>query len=353
MAISAVSVRDFVANGNEDDIEGAPSHPIDQGKFSDSDQLWFRKTMECERIARLEVLAQEFFRLLMPNQPETRLGEDESTGLSYVLSQAVPRFHSLPRNQKQKFTNGAYRGLGLILIIAIFLQEIDLRNTNLGLNDNNEVIKIDGDWCFAALRDPSAWADQPRDISPELIDSLPYPMGIHTYHWIGLVKNSLAQVDSEYVNPAELSHTPHFRAEINQAILQILLTPEDYLTAFVETFIEEEAYLHLDFMLARTLQLKESALHNESFREYLASEQALIDAEAHLQRIKCFETHGNTPIISQDCHSTIGTIVHQQLRELRQSVLVAPIESPLSLSQTIEPGNQNLHGYQRISHLDF
>jgi hypothetical protein len=347
MTLTPIDIRNFVPNGIE--VEGVTAHPIDQGSFPGSSKIWFRKQMENEKIARLEVLAQEFFRLLIPGQPETRLAWNEDNNIFYVLSESIPRVRSLPKNQAQKFTRGDYKGLGLIVVIAIFLQEIDLRNSNLCLKDN-KIVKIDGDWCFAALRDPASWAAKPREITPELIDALPYPIGISTYHWIGLVRKGLAQIDSEYINPDELSNTPYFRAEINQAILKILLTPKEYLQPFIEMFVPEEVELFLNFMLERQQQLKKSALQNESFQEYLQTKQALVDAKQLLQQIKEFVVHCEKP--EQDGEfENLNKQVQQLLNELCIQVRssIDKPESPFLQKTAVPQSAKENNWFQSLS----
>jgi hypothetical protein len=297
MAAPLIDSTTFIPNGGGG--QGLYSHKISQGTLTDSEKLWFRKEMESPADARSEALAQEFFRLLIPRQPETFLAWDETLGTYYILSEAVPGFRFLPENQKERFTRGDFPGLGQIVIGSIFLFEIDLKNGNLVLNENNEVVKIDGDWSFAGIKCPEKFGNKPNKITPELIASLPYPLGFYTFNWFGMVEKGVAKLTSKFVNPADLSKAPHFREEMNQAMLKILLLPDSYITQFVDAFIPAGADRYTEFMRKHRDQLKASALQNASFRAYLLSDNALTDAVEHLEHIQKFTVQGNTRIVSE------------------------------------------------------
>ncbi len=53
------------------------THTVVRGKLAYLDKTWVCKRVSSEIIARGEVLAQEFNRLIIPGQPETRLAKDD------------------------------------------------------------------------------------------------------------------------------------------------------------------------------------------------------------------------------------------------------------------------------------
>ena len=72
--------------------------------------------MESGSVASLEVLAQEFFRLIAPSQPETRIACHPNLNTFFVLSEEIIGYKPLPTNSPKKFTQGSYPGLGQIMI---------------------------------------------------------------------------------------------------------------------------------------------------------------------------------------------------------------------------------------------
>lgn len=111
------------------------------------------------------------------------------------------------------------QALGQVLVVAMFLQETDLKNGNIGLDDQSRVAKIDGDWCFSEGRIKNKYG-----LTPSAIASLPYPKDFHAFNWLDLVKEGIASPTSEIVNPElrhpELRNAPQFQAEVNQAIMK-------------------------------------------------------------------------------------------------------------------------------------
>src|SRR5580765_875256 len=56
---------------------------------------WFFKQVADTTIGLREVVAQEYFRLIIPGQPKTRLVKDKTGSHIYVISKEIPQFTSL------------------------------------------------------------------------------------------------------------------------------------------------------------------------------------------------------------------------------------------------------------------
>lgn len=265
------------------------SHWTRRGTLPDSQQTWFCKTMRDPMAAKIELLAQEFFRFLIPHQPETRLAADKNHTL-HVLSQEVPGYKSLPLNQQNNFSNGVFTGLGQALVCSVFLEEVDLKNGNICLDEENRVIKIDGDWCFAELKTDYT-EDRSFNLSPKTIASLPYPMDFPAFEWLDYTVKWVKNRESKIVNPT-LSNSKQFRTEVNEAILKICLLPDSFIEAFTEFYLPSEGKRFSDLMKARRDILKQSALQNNSFKDYLKTQEAKNAVNAVLEQIKTFKSAG-------------------------------------------------------------
>ncbi|MCL9685450.1 hypothetical protein LOX96_15210, partial [Legionella sp. HCPI-6] len=306
-------------------VMGVFSHTISKGMLPDSSKIWFNKQMGSESDARLEVLAQEFFRLLVPGQPETRLAWDPVLKTYHVLSEDVPGFRNLPEDQQQEFTKGTYYGLGQVSLIAAFLHEIDFKNGNVGINNHNQVVKLDGDWCFACLREPSEYGAKLSKITPELLASLPYPKGIYAYNWLDIRMTNINYPTSRLVD-ASLANAPHFRNEVNQAILKILLLPDSYLKNFVDAYMPNSttADQFIDYLQKRRDELKIAAKQDKSFQTYLTSQAAQEDVRNHLIHMKGFVANGSQPIIKPSPFSTLDMDYKSLIDELIPPVMPKP-----------------------------
>src|SRR3990167_8595193 len=281
-----IDINEFILMNNNQQIgTGALfSHTVSRGKLKSDPQqkVWICKEIQDPALAKLEILAQEFFRVLIPHQPETLIAKNLSTNTHYILSEEVVGYKNLPTGQAENFNNGSFTGLGQVIVGSMFLQEIDLKNGNLGLDDKNQVIKIDGDWCFAEERFPGAY-----NLTEEAIEKLPYPSGYYTFNWLDLVKGGVQHGISNIVN-AQTSVSPQFRSEVNQAMLKICLLPDSFITKFVDTYMPAGGQRFIDIIKSRRDMLKESALKNSSFLDYLSTHVAQQDAVSLISHLKLF-----------------------------------------------------------------
>ena len=276
------------------------THAVVKGRLDCSDDTWICKKVERESVARFEVLSQEFHRLMNPGQPETRVAKDIN-GHYFVLSKEVVGGRPLPFNQPQRFSRGVYTGLGQILVTSVFLNEIDLNTGNLLINRFNKVIKLDGDWSMAALTHAELLAEKAADITPALLSSLPYLPGYFAYNWLDIRRFGVDHI-SQIFDDGLLS-AQHYKAEIHQAILQILLLPKSYMNAFIASYLPaEEKEVFMRTFLLRQAELKESAMQLDSFREYLASSKALDRVQAHFENMQVFAVNQCFPVLKAGEH---------------------------------------------------
>ncbi len=288
-------------------VKGTFSHKIDMGQMPFSHNNWFRKEIINPVEARIEGLAQEFFRLIIPNQPRTCVAKNPALGTYYTLSEEIPGYRLLPEGEQRNFTSGKYHGLGQIMLLAAFLQDIDLKNSNVCLNYNDQVLKIDGDWCFASVQYPMSYKNETMPLTPELIDKLPYPHNFYTHNWLDIIMVERRKPSNYIVDAVQLSTAPRFRTEINQAMLKILLTPDSYMRKFVDAFIPvgTTADTYIDFLHERREQLKACALQNASFQAYISTWIASDVADAHFLHMRHFTVNDNYAVVSASDYSTL------------------------------------------------
>ncbi len=124
-------------------------------------------------------------------------------------------------------TKGVYTGLGHILVASIFSHEIDLNTGNLLINRQNKIVKFDGDWSLAALMHPDVLRGKPANITSNLLSQLPYLPNYFAYNWLDIRRFGESHPSTLFTD--DLLLAPHYRAEINQTILRILLLPESYI----------------------------------------------------------------------------------------------------------------------------
>jgi hypothetical protein len=331
------------------------SHAAHRGTLtSEPDRSFFIKKMEDSVVANSEVLAQEFFRLIMPYQPETRTAElveevvvDGTTKEAhsyYVLSEEVKGYRALPATESVHFGDGTYTGLGQAVVCAMFLQEIDLKNGNIGLDERGRVVKIDGDWCFAPLNDDK-FSRFSYAITPEGIESLPFPKGFYAFNWLDAIHQGTLKPVSRLIAP-ELSEAPLFRKEVNEAILMLCLLPDELIDRFVKSYAPRETQEKLLVLMKERLQqLRVSAARTPSFVDYLKTPEASEAKAKVIAQINAFKTYG-TSLLSPEKQVALPRKIEEQEKQLMTLVVENECQKVLKrLRRSCDPADRMLHSF--------
>lgn len=306
--------------------------PFTQGslvRLKDSDKTWICTQVDSEDAAWHRLVSQEFFRLMLPYQPETRVVCDDKEGDFYILTEQVLGFQPLPEinDGSEEWTFGeyqryrsdyatqasqrhleetptigySYHELGSILILAVLVHQDTLSSPlNLGIDHKNRAVMIDGSRCFSQIIDP----DVPfisRDITPDLLKSLPIPDGYFAKKWLHYITDSRftghnwneATYKAVGNNLKNLSKEPRFREEMNRTMLKILVMPNWFLDQFFTLLPAFVCQSYSDFFRQRRDELIHSALQNSSFQAYLSTPKALKviqDFVKHVQTFKAEDT---------------------------------------------------------------
>ena len=251
--------------------------------------MWYMKKIKNNNAAIRELVGQEFFRLLIPNHPKTRITNDGASP-SYVLSKEVPSFQTLDEIPqtivKEHIQNHVYKGLGDVLVVSLLLNEIDLKFGNLGIDDQDHFIKIDGDWCFARLTEQ--FKSHNFIINEKGLRDLPFLFESYAFNWLDIILADTLKTSKIF--DKDFSKDLYFRAEVNSTILRILILPDDLIKAFINSYITgEDAANIYNEITQRKSALKEAALANKDFKEYVKSDPAketFINYRNYLQNFK-------------------------------------------------------------------
>ena len=305
------NIEQFKANPIPIRRSALMSHRVTKGTIHGSTKSWICKSMEtaeehAQRSAKMqkdkaqrELLAQEFFRLIIPHQPETRVAQHAKTQHYFILSEEAQGYRKLPKNEPNHFEDGTYTGLGQALVCAMFVEEVDLKNGNIGLDYQNRVIKIDGDLSFSS-RAPGRV--ERYHMADGLISALPYPKHFYTFNWLDYVKKRVCNPASRIVH-STLKVSPQFRQEINQAILKILLLPDHVIEGFVNASVPERRLEFVSLIQSRRDRLQIIATQNPSFQRYLSTIHAQNDAQDLTEHLVHFKVQGQIPILQ---HTAMG-----------------------------------------------
>ena len=269
---------------------------------------WIVKPVENSPYSLLEVerelLCQNFFRLIIPHQPDTRLCLRKTYFKPeyYILSEEVQGFRPLPAQERASPVYGDYSGLGQALVVALLLQDRDVKNGNIGINQLRQVIKIDGDCSFSGLT-PEKKGSLYR-VTADVIESLPDLVfrEYWAFNWLDYVQENQYYGHSKLVHP-HLSNDPCFRREVNQAILRVVLLTSLVLQKFVDAYVTDGTRQRefLYFLIGRRDELLQAALQSESFCHYVGSQEAKADTAFFSQNVRTFTAHREV-LLSSDAY---------------------------------------------------
>jgi hypothetical protein len=259
------------------------------------EHLWYLKKLDNqdEINSLLEVVAQEFFRLILPRQPKTRIVINADKNEYFVTSREVTDFRAFenfdPKELNSKILSREFYGLGEIVILSLLLNENDLNGSNIGVDNSGGIIKIDGGWCFTRLSEDPNFENKNYVITEKDLELLPFVLDYEPYNWLDIVKGEVRY--ASLIISKELSSNVEFRREINDTILKIILLPNTMIETFVLAYYDD---VDVAFMLSLELcwrrdQLLNAALENESFKNYLNSSVTKETLETFCQQLSEFK----------------------------------------------------------------
>jgi len=232
-----------------------------------------------------EVLAQELLRLLFSHQPKTRLLYDNDDKVLCVISKKIANIDK----PNSKLSPSQCFDYGGILVGILWVNDDDTHDGNYGVNEEEKIVKIDGDRAFADLFEIELNGDDAEEvmartnstITKEVIDALPNLPPSYRY-------NTWTLWDIPAEGKAE------FARGINASIVKILTFPDLFLKEFISHYVpgKEGCKFFHDEVIKRRGMLLEAVRSNKSFQDYLISPQSTSDHAAYIEKLKNFKTIG-------------------------------------------------------------
>jgi hypothetical protein len=244
----------------------------------------------CQR----EVVAMEWHRLFNSNQPayKTVVDEDPSTAAVIVNSVEDTRDFSIALTQKSRITY--LSGLAHVLCDIYITNDID-PNCNNFLIKKQTIIHIDGDRCWARLRDYQNHNRFRIEQSiKQLLEqkSLGEEKGYYFWNFFDkIISGEVRSTTPVYDWLLSMVRTPQFKRELNVALLKRIFLPKSFINAFVSYYIPHanEPQTLQQELLTRLAEVRNAALRDQEFKNYLQSAEAQTDLDAFLAQLESFE----------------------------------------------------------------
>lgn len=269
--------------------------------------LWYFKRNPPVDDGLGEEIAQEFLRMLSPDQPKTRRIIHEKN--IFIASKAVPHSKTLSRIDPKIFYDGIlagdYRNLGEKEVLIEYLCEIDHKNGNILVDKYGNIIKIDGGFSFAHFY--KGHEKRFFEFTAASIDTLPFILDSYdAYNWLHYIgfdeeKKTKKTDDIGSLYKKKLINCKIYRREVNRGLLKIILLPECAIEPFVASYTKDIKKIaqFSQFFIERKLLFKKAAQGNKKFIEYLKSSDATQDFKQFLTHIFQFKTSGKNVLFTK------------------------------------------------------
>ncbi len=294
------------------------SHPVYLCKKKKNQKKWYLKCLgENFTEALIETIAQEFFRLILPYHPKTRIALASGSRFCYVLSKEIdnfdPNFFLNPQNN-ERIINDEITGLAATQVLALLLNEIDFKPCNVGVADG-KVIKIDGDYCFASLNRKIKYYIEGKNnhITKTDLEALPMLVDYEPSNWLNLIawSEETKQAEKNLPTAADqiINQMPAFKHELYQTILRIILLPDELIRFFTKSYIPDEVLdssnrvrnnfaILAETLITRKNQLAQVSYQIPAFNHYRLTNNAHEEILDYLQQLKEFKTLGSSNLLA-------------------------------------------------------
>jgi ankyrin repeat protein len=336
---------------------GAFSHPV--FKFEQGGNIFYKKTENRALLLAIEATAGQIFKLLMPYQPETLLAVNPINGETSVLSQELPGYKSLADLDqnflKDQIHSGNLKGFGSVLTASYFMNETDSKLGNLGVamvNGDTRVIKIDGDWCLSALRDPVQFR-QGSEITTNHLNRIPLLTDYNAYNLLDRVEGGLYNLAYYQNRPnnrfrlieESLPDAPHFRQEVNEMILKTLLMPQSLVHEIASRNANDMNVSRViaNEINARQQQMFLAASQNANFKLFLQTPAAeaclaatIVEMESFQQK-NAMSNHFITAVLQQNFQSLKALMLNKNIPLAVVPAAVIPVVAPAPVIPVAAP----------------
>ncbi len=248
--------------------------------------------LKFEKNADFEVRGQEFFRLMYPAQPKTRLIKHHQELV--VASKEVPGCRSFSAWGKAQLfddiKSGAVSGFGKIILLSLITQEADLKEANLMINNNRELIKLDGGCCFWNQQRPNHSSRQYFSVKD--YRELPFIQDFQPFNWLDLIeynaKTEIVKRNKPTWLQDEMKQWGTIRSEIHEISLGFLIMPDEFLIDFDKAYPGCNGDIVAKRLIESRKTLKQAAMDDPEFIRYLLSEKATKDVERYIAQFEAF-----------------------------------------------------------------
>ncbi|WP_342146959.1 hypothetical protein [Rickettsiella endosymbiont of Aleochara curtula] len=278
-------------------------------KNGTSKSQWYAKFLgENKKEVILETLAQEFYRLILSQQPKTRWvcmpGNEAAIKQSseyYVISKEISDFDEhfflFPKKNKLILDN-SITGLAATQVLALWLNEIDFKAGNVGVDGDGKVIKIDGGLSLIKLNPKfnNLHEGKNLDITKADLKTLPNLVNYEACNWLNQIHWNLNERRAIKKEPTKLDKkikkSTYYKNELYQTILRIISMPDELIQFFIQSYIANPSDItkFSNFIIVRKQQLALAAEQISAFNKYRQSNPAREEIIDFLKYLRTFKT---------------------------------------------------------------
>ncbi len=298
-----------------------------------------------------ETVAMEWHRLVnQKKQPQYMTVVGDTMATTAVVVNMISYADDIKKAYSKKTSIPYLTGLADVLCDILITNDVDPNCSNF-LVTENAVIHIDGDRCWGRLREytPTSRFSIAKSITELLEQKSLGENGCYFWNFFDKIGHGKVQ------NPApiydwllSMVKTPQFKQELYQALLKRIFLTRGFVGSFVSYYIPhsyEPISLQTE-LYARLKKVRDVALKNQEFKNYLQSPEAQCYMENFLKTLESFSIRRFTYLCSHEdvnikqIRSNLALLIPEskkitELSKAKKPVVETRLELPLALPPAI------------------
>ena len=219
----------------------------------------------------------------------------------YVISKEISDFDEhfflFPKKNKLILDN-SITGLAATQVLALWLNEIDFKAGNVGVDGDGKVIKIDGGLSLIKLNPKfnNLHEGKNLDITKADLKTLPNLVNYEACNWLNQIHWNLNERRAIKKEPTKLDKkikkSTYYKNELYQTILRIISMPDELIQFFIQSYIANPSDItkFSNFIIVRKQQLALAAEQISAFNKYRQSNPAREEIIDFLKYLRTFKT---------------------------------------------------------------
>ena len=281
--------------------------------------VWFWKKTTNANLAAYELITQELTRFYFSANPKTRIGINSVSEFG-ILSKEVKGFFSFESILGENKPFNMDELLAFCAFTMAIAVDVDLRTLHLGLDENGNMVKLDGGCGLAHInpRSRRTEAKMNKEFTAADFNSLPDTKTFLPFNWLHYVSQTkrFNQPNAQSQALQALQSNATARSKMHLVLLRTILAPDSFFETFVGSYIKK---ISLRNFIASNLcdqrnKLIYAYINDDDFKRFIVSVSNDV-ITSQIATVATFKAMGKRAMLPAD--SNILSLMFVRMNELK------------------------------------